>query len=71
MMLPIGVKVRVFRDPYDEPLPVDGTITGVRVSEKSRYYADDRYNIVFTLRMVNGHVREFDFAEVVLEVDQS
>lgn len=62
----IGAKVRVERDPYDEPLPVEGVITGVRVQRRQRIDIgqEAHYVILLVEQAGNGQSREFDLEEV-------
>jgi hypothetical protein len=62
------VKVRIDRDPYDEPLPVEGVITGARVNRRQivDIGQEPYYVIVLVEQSTNGNHREFDLEEISL-----
>jgi hypothetical protein len=62
-----GQRVSVSRDPYDEPLPVEGLITEVSVKEAVSRFNGPFY-IELKLRTDEGHTRVFSLEDVFCEL---
>ena len=64
----IGEPVQVMRDPYDEPLPFKGKITGVRIRPRERIdIGQSPYLIIVSVRQHDGQEREVDADEAFIE----
>ena len=64
----MGAKARVERDPDSEPLPVEGTIVGVRVKRREQIdIGQEAHYVILLLEPTGkGNAREFDLEEEVI-----
>jgi hypothetical protein len=64
----VGARVRVERDPFDEPLPIEGTVTGVRIHQRQRIDIGQEpfYVIVLVEESGTCAAREFDLEEITI-----
>jgi hypothetical protein len=67
-LLRIGDQVEVMRDPFDEPLPFNGKITGVRIRSRERIETGQTpYLIIVSVRQDDGREREIDADEAFIQ----